>query len=220
MAKEMNLLAIETSTSHASVALSVQGRLFVLEEASIRQHARVLLLMIDKLLLSAGVDFQAIDGIVFGEGPGSFTGVRIACSVAKGLAYAHDLPLFPVGGLQAIAYAARQFERPVLVMLDARMNQVYWAFQPEQGGVAQVSSPEDVSLPADTQKITVAGVAFQPYLDALPASVYQIIEAEHEIFPRADMMIDMVQSGKIQAVTAEQAMPVYVREQVIRGACG
>ncbi|MDF1646392.1 MAG: tRNA (adenosine(37)-N6)-threonylcarbamoyltransferase complex dimerization subunit type 1 TsaB [Legionellaceae bacterium] len=216
MAGKMNLLAIETSTSRASVALSFQGELFVEEEVSIRQHARVLLTMIDTLLASAGIDFQAIDGIVFGEGPGSFTGVRVACSVAKALAYAHDLPLFPVNGLYAIAYGQRQSQRPVLAVIDARMNQLYWAFDPKVGESAKVSSPKEIHIPEDVQ-VVLAGVAFKPYMDTLPLHVSQALVSQQEVFPEASAMTQIVQAGEIAPVSAEAAKPLYVRDQVTGG---
>ncbi|MDX2345845.1 MAG: tRNA (adenosine(37)-N6)-threonylcarbamoyltransferase complex dimerization subunit type 1 TsaB [Legionella sp.] len=213
MAQKINLLAIETSTSRASVALSVAGKRFVLDETGTHQHAKVLLLMIEQLLSTAGIDFKALDGIVFGEGPGSFTGVRVACSVAKGLAYAYNLPVFPVSGLQAIASEVRQFKQPALVMLDARMHQVYWAFEPQLDCIAKVSSPENVCIPENTP-VVLAGVGFKPYVAALPEVVRQAIISQHDIFPEASVMIDLVQAGGIASVTAEKAVPSYVREQV------
>ncbi|MCH9756491.1 MAG: tRNA (adenosine(37)-N6)-threonylcarbamoyltransferase complex dimerization subunit type 1 TsaB [Gammaproteobacteria bacterium] len=219
MAKRMNLVAIETSTSHASVALLFQGKLFVEEEVNFREHARVLLLMIDKLLKAVGIGFNQLDGIIFGEGPGSFTGLRIACSVAKGLAYAHDLPIFSVSGLQAIAYEVRQFNLPVLAMIDARMNQVYWAFEPKLGGDVRVSSPEDVFVPLG-EPFILAGASLKPYIDALPQSVRSEMVSQHEVFPKACAMIDLVKAGGISSVTAEKAMPVYIRDQVTGGVRG
>jgi tRNA threonylcarbamoyladenosine biosynthesis protein TsaB len=221
----VNLLAIETSTSRASVALRVQGQLLTREETGTRQHAKVLLLIIHDLLAEANIDFKALDGIVFGEGPGSFTGVRMACSVAKGLAYAHQLPVFPVGSLHAIAYEARQFKKPVLTLLDARMHQVYWAFQPQNGHEAQVNAPEEVMLNSQadlnrTPDMILAGVGFEPYIHALPSPVREAILSQHEIFPEASAMIDLVEAGGVQSVTAEQARPSYVREQVTGGGGG
>ncbi len=213
----MNLLAIDTSTSRASLALRFQGKLFTSEEMSTRQHARVLLVMIEALLAEADACFGALDGIVFGEGPGSFTGIRIACSVAKGLAYAHDLPLFPVGGLHAIVHAVRQFEKPVLAMLDARMNQLYWAFGPSMNVV--VSPPCDVHVPEATE-ILLAGVGFEPYLNQLPEILREAVVSQHNVHPDASTMIEMVELGGIKAVSAEKAMPVYVRDQVTGGVHG
>lgn len=213
----MNLLAIETSTSRASVALQVENQLFLKEEANTKQHAPVLLGMIHDLLSNADVTLQAIDGIVFGQGPGSFTGVRIACSVAKGLAYAHDLPLFPVGGLQAISFEVySKFKMPVLAIIDARMNQIYWSFDAMEETEIYVSAPEKVNIPRNTP-IVLAGVGTNTYAQALPKHVFQAITYQVEIFPDAGQMIAIAETGKIQMISAKEAVPMYVRNQVTGG---
>lgn len=213
----MNLLAIDTSTSHASVALEFEGAMFIEEAFEIREHARVLLSMVERVLSSAGTVLKNLDGIVFGEGPGSFTGLRIACSVAKGLAYAHDLPLYPVGSLLAIAFEARHENASILAMMDARMNQVYWMFDPESSEhTACVSSAADVCVP-DHTSLCLAGVGLEAYLDLLPSQVREAIIDVREVFPRADSMIRVVQAGGISPVTADVAMPVYVRQHVTGG---
>ena len=128
----MTLLAIDTSTERATVALAVGDTVFHDEKHNVREHAQCLLPMINGLLEKAAVSLSQLDGIVFGCGPGSFTGLRITCSMAKALAYAHDLPLFPVSSLAAIAnkvYHVTENLKPdthVLAMLDARMQQVYF----------------------------------------------------------------------------------------------
>ena len=223
--RQMNLLALDTSTSRASVALCVDGVMFVEEEENLHAHARVLLSMVECVLARAGGALDRLDGLVFGEGPGSFTGLRIACSVAKGLAYAHDLPLYPVSGLRAIAIAAKRLDAvrtlpenvPVLAMMDARMNQVYWAFDAYAGATnAQVSAAEEVSVPQGVS-FMLAGVSFEPYLEKLPHAVREGMLCSHTCFPRADMMIQLVETGDVDAVTADKAMPAYVRQQVTGG---
>lgn len=210
----MNLLAIDTSTSHASVALESNGVMFIEEAFEIREHARVLLAMVERVLSSAGTELKNLEGIVFGEGPGSFTGLRIACSVAKGLAYAHDLPLYPVSSLLAIAFEARDTHASILAMMDARMNQVYWRFDPESSdNTACVSAAEEVCVP-DNRPLCLAGVGYEAYLDLLPTQVREAIIDVREIFPRADTMIRVVKAGGVLPVTADLAMPVYVRQQV------
>ena len=99
----MKLLAIDTSTERASVALAVGQEIQSREHLAQRQHAQFLLPVIDELLSEAGLTISQLDGIVFGRGPGSFTGLRIACSIVKGLAYAHDLAVYPVSSLLTIA---------------------------------------------------------------------------------------------------------------------
>ena len=132
----MNLLAIETSTENASVAVSFEGKFYSEEYLGAQSHAQCILPAINQLLEKIDITFSDLDGIVFGRGPGSFTGLRVACSLAKGLAYAQNLPVYPVSTLDAIR-AAVLFENEsigsrasvVLALIDARMNQVYWSYE-------------------------------------------------------------------------------------------
>ena len=213
----MNLLAIDTSTDKATVAIAVRGEVYSEEQGSMRQHAEFLLPMIERLLTKAGLATSQLDGIVFGRGPGSFTGLRIACSVAKGLAYAHDLPMYPVSSLAAIANEVGLDNR-VLTMIDARMQQVYWAFFDANtvDGVEQVSSVDDIVLPS-TEPFILAGVGFESYAQALPEKIKAQISQQSIVFPTAQSMIRLVQSGQIASVSAEAALPVYVRNQVTQG---
>ena len=165
-----NLLAFDTSTSRMSVALTMQGVLYTASECQVQEHARALLPMIEQLMRVANTHFSALHGIVFGQGPGSFTGLRIACSVAKGLAYAHDLPVYPVSSLAAIAYDVYQHEHQVanttvLAMMDARMHQVYWAMYDKLDEVmpAQVSKASDVIIEPG-RSCVVAGVGLEDYI--------------------------------------------------------
>jgi tRNA threonylcarbamoyladenosine biosynthesis protein TsaB len=224
----MNLLAIDTSTDQATVAIVAHGEWFTEELGSMRQHAQNLLPMIQRLLSNSGITFRQLDGIVFGRGPGSFTGLRIACSVAKGLAYAHDLPLFPVSGLAAIAEGVYQTEpgtQNVLAMIDARMHQVYWgAFDGVSFSVQEhVSSAADIVLELN-QTIILAGVGLDAYVDQLDEVLRERIVEQRTVFPMATAMIRLVQQGYCPAVSVGDALPVYVRNQVThevkKGACG
>lgn len=217
----MKLLAIDTSTERATVAIVVNGKIYSEEQEGMRQHAKLLLPMIERLLELAELSCNQLDAIVFGCGPGSFTGLRVACSVAKGLAYANDLPLYPVSSLAAIAYEAYQTPvsgAHVLAMVDARMHQVYWGyFTGESFDVmAQVTSAPDIVLPS-ANPIILAGAGFEAYTTQLPKAVQSQIIKQSTIFPDAKAMIRLVQSGQIKAVSAEDALPVYVRDQVTQG---
>jgi tRNA threonylcarbamoyladenosine biosynthesis protein TsaB len=219
----MNLLAIDTSTDLATVALSVQGHIQCAQQAHVRQHAQFLLPMIQGLLASAESKLSQLDGIVFGRGPGSFTGLRIACSVAQALAYAHDLPLFAVSTLTAIAYSTYQKETAlpaathVLAMIDARMHQVYWeCFTSELLNLdGKVTDAKEITLPMGPT--IIAGVGFEAYTVQLPQIIQANILKQITIFPQAEAMIHLVHCGKIQAVNAADAMPVYVRNHVAQG---
>jgi len=121
----MRILAIETSTEHCSVALRQQGKTLTLSELAGQRHSEILLAMIERVLKEAGCRLQDLDGIAFGAGPGSFTGVRIAASVAQGLAFGLEKPVMPVCTLEALAEDAGH-ER-VACALDARLDEVYFA---------------------------------------------------------------------------------------------
>ena len=219
----MKLLAIETSTSIASVAVSVSGTLLSEEQGAMRQHAQVLLPMIERLLCSASVGIADLDGIVFGCGPGSFTGLRIACSVAKGLAYAHDLPLYPASTLATVAQEALKhhdgLKADFLSILDARMEQIYWcAFDNHLAPKTEerVSNASDVIVSGENPVI-LAGVGLDTYESQLPNALQQRIESRLSIHPHARAMIEMVQAGLLAPVRADSALPVYVRNKVTHG---
>ena len=135
------------------------------------------------------------------------------------MAYAHDLPLFPVSSLAAIAYTAYQTEsNTVLAVIDARMQQVYWGeFLGESFSVKeQVSSITDIVLTSKAPVI-IAGVGFEPYVEQLPQDIQALIVKQCTMFPKAEAMIRLVQAGYIKSVSAAEALPVYVRNEVTHG---
>ena len=217
----MKLLAIDTSTERASLALLHNGEVRCMEQPAQRQHAQLLLPMIDRLLSDAGLCLKQLDGLVFGRGPGSFTGLRIACSVAKGLAYAHDIPLYPVSTLAAIADEIRNSQplvinQGVLAMIDARMHQVYWACYSAVGSSEeQVSFVKDIQISGDFP-LTLAGVGFDSYREQIPATISSRISSQVEMYPSGTAMLRIAVNGHVAAVSAAEALPVYVRNQVVQ----
>lgn len=212
-----NCLALDTSTSQASVALTVNGNLYSATESAQSLHAQLLLPMIDKLLQQAAITVRDLDAIVFGRGPGSFTGLRIGCSIAKGLAYTHDLPLFPVSSLMAIAASVQPCQEAVLALMDARMHQVYWAYYPPNCLAAneQVSDAAEVIVDGESP-VSVVGADVDAYYAALPMALQVRIISKQSAYPNAEIMLELAQSGKINAVSAAEAAPVYVRNQVFQ----
>ncbi|WP_439241767.1 tRNA (adenosine(37)-N6)-threonylcarbamoyltransferase complex dimerization subunit type 1 TsaB [Lonepinella sp. BR2474] len=123
------LLALDTSTEACSVALLHQGEITYLDEVAQRTHTKRILPMVDEILGQSGLTLNQLDALVFGRGPGSFTGVRVGASVAQGLAFGADLPVIAVSNLTAMAQAAyvQQQAEQVLCAIDARMNEVYFS---------------------------------------------------------------------------------------------
>ena len=122
------LLAIETSTPACSAALSIDGVVIERYALAPRQHAVLILPMIESLLLEAGISVAQLDALAFGRGPGSFTGVRIAASVIQGIAFAADLPVLPVSTLATLALGGMRItdKTQVMAALDARKSEIYW----------------------------------------------------------------------------------------------
>ncbi len=218
----MKLLAIDTSTELATVALQVNDELLSAEQGSQKTHAQLLLPMIDRLMVDSGVSMSQLDGIVFGCGPGSFTGLRIACSIAKGLAYAHNLQLTPVSSLDAIAYAVRQknemSDASILAVLDARMHEMYWSFFSKEQyiGNARVDPVKSIEL-SNQSSIILAGVGIDLYWPDFTDAIKTQVVNKLTIYPHAAAMIQLAQKAQIQPVSVAQAQPVYVRNQVTQG---
>jgi len=129
------ILAIDTSTQLASVALLHHNEIIWRESSGVQTHSQMILPLLQELLAQAGIKLAQCDAIAFGAGPGSFTGVRTACGVAQGLAFGVNLPVVSVGTLEAMAEACRELigatgatsVTEVLAVLDAQMGEVYWA---------------------------------------------------------------------------------------------
>ena len=218
----MRLLAIDTSTSRATLALSVGDVVYTDEQDNLKAHAKELLPMIDAMLTKSGLQLRELDGIVFGCGPGSFTGLRVTCSLAKALAYAHDLVMYPVSSLAAIAEEVYHTEANllpntnVLAVLDARMQQLYWqSFAASGTSVmpAQVTDAADIMI-TPACSLIVAGVGFEEYTSQCSPQLLSQIIADRVIYPHANAMIRLVKAGLIQSVSAAEAQPLYVRNSV------
>lgn len=221
----MKLLAIDTATERASIGLMVDGDYRFFEQDGARQHAASLLPTINTLLDEAGIHLSQLDGIAFDRGPASFTGLRVACSVVKGLAFAHDLAVFPVSSLTAIAsetWLQYPESNAVLTCIDARMQQVYWTLHTKEKDepIEQVSAMRDITISDKITSLVLAGVAFEAYQAEMPELLVAKIKAYYPIFPGAAALIRLVTEGKIKPVDAALAQPVYVRNQITQGEKG
>ncbi|MBK1679710.1 tRNA (adenosine(37)-N6)-threonylcarbamoyltransferase complex dimerization subunit type 1 TsaB [Rhodocyclus tenuis] len=215
----MNLLALETSTDAGSVALWRDGEASELACPSGdpvgTTHSQTLLPQVRALLEQAGLGFADLDGIAFAAGPGAFTGLRVACAVAQGLAFAHSLPLFPVATLEAMALASGG-ER-VLVALDARMGEVYFGAYVD--GIAQspvvVLPPEDIVLPAGNDWLA-CGNALAAYPQLAERLQGRVVKQLPQLMPSAAAVARLAAPRLLRGenVAAADAVPVYVRDKV------
>ncbi|MFG6665963.1 tRNA (adenosine(37)-N6)-threonylcarbamoyltransferase complex dimerization subunit type 1 TsaB [Halomonas sp. HNIBRBA4712] len=222
------LLALDASSSACSAALiRAEGEhreCLARFEHTPRAHTQRLMPMVDEVLTEAGITPQALDGVAYGQGPGSFTGLRIAAGAAQGLAFGLDCPLVGVSTLEALALQAhrRYHFRHIVTALDARMGEVYTAVWHCQDDVAKrldsevVVAPQHVTLPAFEPDWVGVGSGFtlwEQFDDLLKASMTQHLD---DLEPRAEEMawigLRALQNGGGKAPIEVQ--PVYLRNDV------
>jgi tRNA threonylcarbamoyladenosine biosynthesis protein TsaB len=212
----MPWLAIDTATDIASVAIKKDESVFCVEKEGVSSHAQTLLPLIQDLMHQAQISFSDLKGIVVGRGPGSFTGLRVACAIVKGLAFPLDLPIYPVSDLACIAWIAQKQRpyHPILAVMDARMQQVYWGLYSDPLSTSEecVGSLSDVEAKINVP-IVLAGYQYESYRHLLSTVVAELV-----IKPDAVAMIEMVETGRITKISAELLEPTYVRNQVTQGA--
>ena len=216
------LLALETANDQCSVALlSADGQLLASRyDHRAREQTRLLLPLIDEVLAEVGQSLSDVQAIAFSRGPGSFSGIRINAAVTQALAWAHDLPVLPISTLQATAQTAlaQTAATRLMVVLDARMNEVYVAaYQRDAAGGLQLVGDEQllayaaVCLPAawQTDDRVVWGGSGVALLADLPAA-RSITAVSASALQIAELGLAAYRAG--QAVAAEQALPVYLRD--------
>jgi tRNA threonylcarbamoyladenosine biosynthesis protein TsaB len=216
----MKLLALDTSTEACSVALALDAQ--IIERFELEQrHGERLLAMVEELLAHSGVALTQLDAIAFGRGPGSFTSLRIGAGVVQGLAFGADLPVVPVSSLATLAQG---IDAPkVLAAFDARMHQVYFgAFVRGGDGLMVAAGSEIVVAPAmlpvpEGESWTGAGSGWdayhEPMRERLGAAVDRWILKS---YPHAHDVAVLARSAFAAgaAVPPEEAIPVYVRDDV------
>lgn len=210
----MNCLAIDTSTDHLSLALQHAGQTSLTHQQVGQKHAELALPAIQAMLQERQLALTDLDVIIHGKGPGSFTGLRIACGLAQGLAFACGLPVIGIPTLDSVAVQA---SGQVLVCLDARMQQIYHASYDTDNWVQPspitLSNPED--LPANSTMLFGAGNGFSVYPSRFtPALLSSLHGLDSSLMPRADMMIRLAESGRYPATPANQASLLYIRNKV------
>jgi tRNA threonylcarbamoyladenosine biosynthesis protein TsaB len=234
----VRILAIDTATENCSAALLLGERLLHREQRLERGAAEIILPMVAELLREADVTLSMLSAIAFGRGPGAFTGVRLAASVTQGLAFGAGLKVVPISDLQALAQRVLD-DAPgigrVLVCNDARMQELYWGcFERTAEGFARASGEEHVSRPGEV-RLPAPWSSASCALPGGPAgagsgfTVYPRLREElglevvlEGLLPRAAEVARLA-AGEVEAgriLPAEQALPVYLRDDVTRAPPG
>ncbi len=234
------ILAIDTSSDACSVALTTKQN--AIKESTIiapREHTQRILPMVQRLLADNEMTLKQLDGVAFGCGPGSFTGLRICISIAQGLAYGADLPLIAVSSLEAMAKGALRLYQPaansiIMPVIDARMDEVYWSSYKVVGSSIEVELPADyrtshinkghtgyIDSPDDCYKhimqipceqICAIGSGWQyPVLQSIEHANIQ--ESFHtSAYDIAELGVESYRQGKL--ISPLEVEPTYLRNEI------
>lgn len=221
----MNLLAIETATEACSVALVHGDEVIARSELAPRRHAERVLPMADELLAEAGLARHALDAIAVGRGPGAFTGVRLAVSLAQGMALALDRPVITVSSLAALALEAPddRDDTAILAVIDARMGEIYAASYRHDGAGGLLALDHECVCTADALLLPegrdwqVVGSGWATYETVLRERLGTAPRfADGARYPQAVHVAELAarefKAGRAQA--PELALPVYLRDKV------
>jgi tRNA threonylcarbamoyladenosine biosynthesis protein TsaB len=221
------ILAIDTSTQACSCALNLDGVIVEHFEILPRQHADRLLFMIDSLMNEQALTYSDLNAVAFGQGPGSFTGLRIAAGVTQGIAFGADIPVIPVSTLASMALQVRKKENDVVFSsLDARINEVYWGVYTVKGNsVSSISNeglckPEDLPLSVPGNPTSMIGVGSGlEFLDRMPEYYREMLSDNMpSIHPRAGSIAELAAEYFLQGMTQkpENISPIYLRDNVAK----
>lgn len=217
----MILLAIDTATESCSAALWVDGKIYHKHTIQPRLHAEIILPFIDDLLGEANILKTDLQGLIVGQGPGAFTGVRIGVGVAQGLALALNIPVLAVSNLKTLAFTAYQKLNTkqkinVLVATDARMNEVYSAKYAIQGDTIHQLSDEKVSSASEVDLNNIdafIGSGFAVYPELIEFAQKLPMKYDPNVYSEAKNMLLMVKDDfKNHAQNIDKIEPVYLRE--------
>ena len=224
IADSPNVLAVDTATEACSAALLSRGVVYQLFEIAPRRHHNLIFEMCQAVLEEAKMDIAELDALVYGRGPGSFTGVRIAASLVQGLAYARTLPVVAISNLQAVAFQAlrQSDETQVLVAMDARMGEVYYGYFEKDGNLVKAIADESIAaaeklVVPNTFKGIGAGTAVPLYRTVLEQTLgVRLIKWYAPELPEASTLLRLAlpHLASDDTLSADQALPVYLRHPV------
>lgn len=204
MSNFIKILAIDTSTDACSVALYLNNRVESKSCIAPKKHTELILPMIRDLIQNAALVLQDLDALAFGCGPGSFTGIRIASGIIQGLGYGLNKPILPVSTLRAIAQGAyhKKGSKEVLAILDARMQEVYWGlYKVDDCGIMQSVSKESLQALGDIK---------------LPSGSWETCTGYPQAEDIAWIAASDYKKNKNNAVSAFDALPIYLRDDIVK----
>lgn len=223
----MNILAIDTATEACSVAIMLDDKRYGNFALCPQKQSQNILPMIDELLKQHELSLSDMNLLAYARGPGSFTGVRIAASTIQGLALGSDLPVVEISTLATMAQQAyEQYQKQRCVaMIDARMNEVYFAAYEMKQGLMQACTEELVLSPElvckqNRQHLETeyfVGTGFDAYADAFQSEQIGVETGDIQIlYPNALYMLDLAKYAYDQGayVAVDSIQPVYVRDTV------
>lgn len=224
----MRLIAFDTATEWCTAALWLDGELSWRESRAGQRHSDLLVPMVMELLAEAGLGLGQLDGLAYGMGPGSFTGLRIACGVAQGLALGSGLPVLGVSTLEALAEEAWHLHqaRQVLVCLDARMQEVYAGLYQRQAedwltqAGPLVCPPGRIPVPPGPGYMG-AGPGFLAYPDMAAGLAVPLQAVAGELIPHARAIARLAapRFSRGEGLPPEAAEPLYIRNKVALKIC-
>ena len=219
----LNLLALDSATENCSAAMWTAGKLYTRVNAEKQQHAAMLLQLVDELRAESGFELKDLDAVIYGQGPGSFTGVRVAVSAVQGLALGLNKPAAGVSSLAALAYGAlKQSTAQIAVSaIDARMGEVYLGIYAKDGDGVRALAPEAVLKPADANAAVLQTAGDKAYVTA--GTGIKIMQQQGlncadplQLYPDPCSIIELgallVKAG--HTCDAAEAQPVYIRNEV------
>jgi tRNA threonylcarbamoyladenosine biosynthesis protein TsaB len=216
----LKILAFDTSSNYCSVALWIDGEILSRSILAEQRHSELLLPMLQELLAESELTLVQLDGIAFGAGPGSFTGLRIACGVAQGLAFGSGLSVIGISTLEALAQQAGT--NSVITAIDARMGEIYHAAYVKSAGDWETVSVPTLCLPRYAPLIpgdnwVGCGSAFDKYCDELKSHYgSSIILYETGLVPHAREMVQLAEQDLKQGLGVDpvDAAPIYIRNKI------
>lgn len=220
------ILSLETATNACSAALQVEGDYFARFDIAPRQHAKLLLPMIQALFNEAGIVPADLDAVAFGCGPGSFMGVRLAVGMAQGLAFGANCPVISISTLQTLAQSTYDQTQAshILSAWDARMGDLYWGeYAVDSKGLMQPQRKDQLSKPSEididrTISYSAAGNAWSVYASQLPDLFSDVVAEQYaDLYPDARAMLSLAESKLLAGKVCSpiEAHPHYCRDQVV-----